>query len=70
MAMSHKESSHIGLYLSTLELEKVREFYEAFWALISDHRPITIKEGGRIPTDPIRRTGSTAARPLVSGRAS
>jgi hypothetical protein len=50
MAMSHKGSSHIGLYLSTLELEKVREFYEAFWALISDHRPITIKEGGRIPT--------------------
>jgi hypothetical protein len=49
MAMSHK-GSHIGLYLSTLELEKVREFYETFWALISDHRSIKIKEGGRIPT--------------------
>jgi len=25
--MSYKGSSHIGLYLSTLDLDKIREFY-------------------------------------------
>jgi hypothetical protein len=35
--MSNKEFSHIGL-LSTIDLDKIREFYEAFWALISDRR--------------------------------
>jgi hypothetical protein len=50
MAMNHKGSSHTGLYISTLELEKIREFYDAFWVFISDRRPIKIKESGRILT--------------------
>jgi hypothetical protein len=65
--MSYKGSSHIGLCLSTLDLDKIREFYEAFWVLISDRRPIKIKEGGHILTDAHRRTRSMAARPLVHG---
>jgi catechol 2,3-dioxygenase-like lactoylglutathione lyase family enzyme len=45
--MSHKGFSHIGL--STLDLEKTREFYEGvlgFKAIIAD--TIKIKEGGRL----------------------
>jgi hypothetical protein len=38
--MSYKGSSHIGLYLSTLDPNKISEFYDAFWVLISDRRPI------------------------------
>jgi len=47
MAMSHKGFSHVGL--STLDLDKTREFYEGvlgFKAVIAD--TIKIKEGGRI----------------------
>jgi catechol 2,3-dioxygenase-like lactoylglutathione lyase family enzyme len=47
MTMSHKGFSHIGL--STLDLDKTREFYEGvlgFKAVIAD--TIKIKEGGRI----------------------
>jgi hypothetical protein len=55
--MSHRGFSHVGLYLSTLDLDKTREFYEAFWVLVSDRRPIKIKEGGhtdwRPPQDPL-----------------
>ena len=36
--MNHQGSSHIGLYRSTLDLDKIREFYEAFWVLISNRR--------------------------------
>jgi len=65
--MSYEGSSHVGLYLSTLDLDKIREFYEAFWVLISDRLPIKIKEGGRLHTCAHRRTRSMAARPLVHG---
>ena len=58
--MSYEGSSHIGLYLSTLDLDKIREFYEAFWVLISDRLPIKIKEGGRILTCAHHTTRSTA----------
>jgi hypothetical protein len=47
IAMSHKGFSHIGL--STLDLDKTREFYEGvlgFKPVIAD--TIKIKEGGRI----------------------
>ncbi|MGA2411943.1 MAG: VOC family protein [Candidatus Binataceae bacterium] len=47
MAMTHKGFSHVGL--STLDLDKTREFYEGvlgFKAVIAD--TIKIKEGGRI----------------------
>ena len=47
IAMSHKGFSHIGL--STLDLNKTREFYEGvlgFKAVIAD--TIKIKEGGRL----------------------
>jgi len=47
MTMSHKGFSHIGL--STLDLDKTREFYEGvlgFKPVIAD--TIKIKEGGRI----------------------
>jgi hypothetical protein len=33
MAMSHKGFSHVGPYLTTLELDKTRESYEAYWVL-------------------------------------
>jgi hypothetical protein len=59
--MSYKGSSHIGLYLSTHDLHKISEFYEAFWVLISDRLPIKIQEGGRILTCAHRRPRSTAA---------
>jgi hypothetical protein len=36
--MSHKASSHVNLYLSTLDRDRTREFYEAFWVLISNRR--------------------------------
>ncbi len=36
--MNHQGSSHIGFYRSTLDLDKIREFYEAFWVLISNRR--------------------------------
>ena len=38
VAMNHKAFSHVGLYLSTLDPDKTREFYEAFWVLISNRR--------------------------------
>jgi hypothetical protein len=38
MAMNRKGFSQIGLYFSTLNPDKIREFYEAFWVLISDRR--------------------------------
>jgi hypothetical protein len=63
MAMNHQGSSHIGLYRSTLDLDKIREFYEAFWVLISNRRHDKIKEGGHIPARAHRRTRSAATRP-------
>jgi hypothetical protein len=65
--MNHKGSSHVGLYLSTLDLDKTREFYEVFWVLISDREPIKIKDGERMVTGRRRRSRSTRARPLVQG---
>jgi hypothetical protein len=61
--MSHKGSSHIGFYLSTLDLDKIREFYEAVWVLISDRRPIKIKEAGAYRLTPT--AGPARRQPLV-----
>jgi hypothetical protein len=68
--MSYEGSSHIGLYLSTLDLDKIREFYEAFWVLISDRLPIKIKEGGRILTCAHRQDPLDGSPALSSRRAS
>jgi hypothetical protein len=65
--MSYEGSSHIGLYLSTLDLDKIREFYEAFWVLISDRLPIKIKEGGRLLTCAPPRDALDGSPALVHG---
>ena len=45
--MSHRGISHIGL--STLDLDKTREFYEVFWGLKrSSQTRLRSKKGGRI----------------------
>ena len=60
--MSNKEFSHIGL-LSTIDLDKIREFYEAFWALISDRRQHKDQRRRAHRTGAHRRTRSAATRP-------
>ena len=63
VAMSHKASSHAGHYLSTLDLDKIREFYDAFWVFISNPRRHKDKRRrGRSDWQPCRAARSRLGR--------